>query len=104
MSLDQPHQTVVLDGCKELSHNWIGMVASCQGRSSIGLPTYLSCLFAMHGPQYLSVMKANIQFLDFRYWQFELTCWSTYRNHTKLYSQHAAYVHYLVKLFLTGEL
>ena len=37
----------------------------------------------IHRPQYLSVMKAMIQFLDFRYLQFELTCWSAYSNHTK---------------------
>ena len=58
----------------------------------------------MHRPQDLSAMKANIQFLDFRYWQFELTCWCTYSNHTKLYRQTVAYVHYLFNQFLTGEL
>ena len=48
-------------------HNWIGMVkAFCQGISSAGLPTFLSYLFVMHQPQYLSVMKAETQFLDFK--------------------------------------
>ena len=53
----------------------------------------------MHGPQYLSVMKAKIQFLDFRYWQFELTCWSAYSNHTK-----GSLCNYIFDLFLTREL
>ena len=65
-------------------HNWTGMVVGFMlGRSSVGPPTFLSCLSAMHRPQCLSVMKAKIHFIDFRYWQFELTCWSAYSNHTK---------------------
>ena len=52
---------------------WSGQTLSCV--------THIFIMSLCH--VYLSVMKAKIQFLDFRYWQFELTCWSTYSNHTK---------------------
>ena len=56
-------------------------MALCQARSWVGSPTFLSCPFATHRTQCLSVMKAKIQFIDFRSCHFELTCWSTYSNH-----------------------
>ena len=84
MTQTQPHQTAFQDLFPELSTTgqawWLAL---CWGRSSIGPPTFFSCLSAMHGPQCLSVMNAKIHFIYYRYWQFELTCWSAYNNHTK---------------------
>ena len=84
MNLAQPHQTASPDLSPELSTTgqawWLAL---CWGRSSVGPPTFLSCPSAMHGPQCLSVMNAKIHFIYFRYWQFDLTCWSAYSNHTK---------------------
>ena len=65
-------------------HNRTGMwLALCWGRSSIRPPTFLSCPSAMHRPLCLPIMNAKIHFIYFRYWQFDLTCWSAYSNHTK---------------------
>ena len=47
----------------------------------------------------VSLMKAKVQLIDFRYCHFELTCWSTYSNHKK----QLMYI-YLLDIFLTGEL
>ena len=84
MNLAQPHQTASPDLIPELSTTgqawWLAL---CWGRSSVGPPTFLSCPSAMHGPQCLFVMNAKIHFMSFRYWQFDLTCWSAYRNYTK---------------------
>ena len=84
MTLAQPHQTAFPDLFLELSTTgqawWLAL---CWGRSSIGQPTFLSCLSAIHGPQCLAVMNAKIHFIYFRCWQFELTCWGAYSNHTK---------------------
>ena len=83
MTLAQPHQTSFPNLFPELSTTgqawWLAL---CQSRSSIGPPTFLPCLSPMHRPQCLSVMNAKIHF-NFKYWQFELTFWSAYNNHTK---------------------
>ena len=84
MTLAQPHRTASPDLSPELSTTgqawWLAL---CQGRSSIGPATFLSCPSSMHEPQCLPVMNAKIHFIYFRYWQFDLICWSAYSNHTK---------------------
>ena len=66
-------------------HKWTGMVVGILLGQIFSWATDISSsLSAMHRPQCLSVMKAKIHFIDFRYWQFELTCWSACSNHTKI--------------------
>ena len=59
--LAQPHWTAFPDVFPELSTTGqVWWLALCWGRSSIGLPTFLSCLSAMHRPECLPVMNAKI--------------------------------------------
>ena len=84
MNLAQPHQTASPNLSTELSTTgqtrWLAL---CWGISSVGPPTFSSYPSAMHGPQHPSVTNAKIHFMYFRFWQFHLTCWSAYINHTK---------------------
>ena len=65
-------------------HNWTGKVVGFMSGQIFSWATNIFIMSLCHAqPQCLYVMKAKIHFIDFRYWQFELTCWSAYSNHTK---------------------
>ena len=86
-------------------HNWIGMVVGFLSGQIFNWVTHIFVMSLCHAHASISLCNEDKHtVLDLDTGSLSLHVGSAYSNHTELYSQPAAYVHYLFNHFLTHQL